>query len=194
MTTMKKYAGCGIGGASLLLPVLAFAHPGHDTVTFADGFLHPLGGIDHLLAMVAVGVLASRFAGSARLLLPLAFMSAMTLGALLSVTALPFVETMIALSLVAFGLAIMHTRTLPLSVGMLAVFLFGVFHGHAHGTEAHGGLMPFAAGFLLSTGVLHALGLAATARLQQATQRYRLALRTMGGIVAGAGVVLLGVG
>lgn len=172
-------------------PGLALAHPGHEASTFLEGLAHPIGGLDHLLAMIAVGILASRFTGSARLALPAAFLVAMALGAWASSTSLPLVEAMIALSLVAFGLAIMRTRAVPASLSIAAVALFGIFHGHAHGTEASGSILAYSAGFLLSTALLHALGLWATVRVQQTSKHAPAALRIAGALVATTGVVLM---
>lgn len=182
-----------LAGGLLLLPGLAFAHPGHDASTFAQGFMHPIGGLDHLLAMLAVGVLASRYQGVARLLFPFVFVASMAVGAALSsIMSLPLVESMIALSLLTFGIAIVRTRTLPVSIGVSAVSLFALFHGHAHGSEADGALIAFSAGFVLSTALLHGAGLWLTLRLQQSDKYANAAIRIGGGIVAGTGVALVG--
>ncbi len=182
----------GLLGVLLLLPGLALAHSGHDASTFAHGFAHPIGGLDHLLAMIAVGILASRFQGAARFAVPAGFVTSMIVGAVLSENAVPLVEAMIALSLVAFGLAIAVTRVVPFAIVIGAVAVFGFFHGHAHGSEASGTLIPFSAGFVLATTLLHGLGLWVTLRLQHIAKGAERAVRLLGGLVAGAGLVLIG--
>src|SRR5688572_15840545 len=125
--------------AALLMPAAALAHPGTHT-GFMQGITHPLGGVDHLLAMVAVGVLASRLQGMKRIALPAAFIFAMIAGGLLGATGvvLPWVEVLIAASLIAFGLSIARARDTSLAAMSLMVGCFGLFHGHAHGTEMVG--------------------------------------------------------
>jgi urease accessory protein len=180
--------------ALLLLPTASFAHPGHEASTFLDGFAHPLGGIDHLLAMIAVGILASRFDRSARWTLPLAFMGAMSIGAITASVgvALTSVELMIALSLVVFGAAIAIVRRLPTVLTATAVSLFALFHGYAHGAEMGGSsLLVFGGGFILSTALLHGAGLWVTLRARDLGQRAHLAIRVAGCAIAGVGALLM---
>ena len=126
------------------------------------GLSHPLGGLDHILAMVAVGMFAANLGRRAVWAVPLTFMSLMTLGGALGIAgiAVPFVEFGIALSIVVLGLAVAAKWNWPLAAAMALVGVFAVFHGHAHGAE-----MPvdaagaeYAAGFILATGVLHIVG------------------------------------
>jgi urease accessory protein len=140
----------------VLLSAPASAH-GLGSVGFAAGLAHPLFGLDHLLAMVAVGLWAGRIGGQARWLVPLAFLTAMLLGSLLALE-LPLVETGIVGSVVILGLLVAVAPKLPLWVPTLVVGLFAVLHGHAHGTELSGGAATI--GFLLATAALHGLGLA----------------------------------
>jgi urease accessory protein len=178
----------------ILMPGLAFAHPGLPGDTwFVHGFSHPLSGIDHLLAMIAVGVFAARLGGRALWLVPTSFVTMMVVGGALGMLGLglPYVEIGIAASVIALGAAIALRRNLPVVLAMTAVGIFAVFHGHAHGTElpAAASAVPYAAGFAAATASLHLLGIAIGrfgARLPQA------ALRLAGGTLAAIGMVLLG--
>ena len=136
----------------------ALAHPGAHAGGFAHGFAHPFGGLDHLLAMVAVGVWAARRAGPARWILPLAFVSFMALGTGL---ALPVVEPMIAASVLVLGLGAALGRRLPVAAGAALTALFALYHGQAHFAEmpAEASLAGFALGMLSATALLHGAGL-----------------------------------
>ncbi len=146
-----------------LLPALSQAHPefGYHS-GFESGTLHPLHGLDHLIAMVAVGLWAAQRGGRSLMALPGAFVLAMIGGFLLSFTSfsLPLFESGITLSVVLLGAFIAFRSNFRLSAATSVVALFGLFHGFAHGTElptsASGSL--FLAGFALSTLVLHAAG------------------------------------
>lgn len=176
----------------LLAPGAALAHPGHgEAVGFAQGFAHPLGGLDHVLAMVAVGLIAGIRGGAARWALPAAFLAMMAAGAGLGVAGigLPFAETGIALSIVAFGLAILFGLRLPVPGLVALVGAFAVFHGYAHGAEmpetASG--LAYGLGFLSGTALLHAAGLG----LGLIVARERRAAPAMGAAVALSGLTLL---
>ncbi len=148
----------------------ALAHPGHDQSSFAVGFIHPLGGLDHLLAMVAVGVLAVRCATANRRalwLLPATFMSAMVLGGVsalfvqLPAGAMNGVEWGIALSVLVFGGLIALNTQPRLSLAGGIVGAFALLHGHAHVAELAAGQSfgGYTAGFFVATGLLHAVGI-----------------------------------
>ena len=148
----------------LLSTSTAFAHVGVGATSgFMVGFGHPLGGLDHALAMVAVGVFAASLGGRALLAVPLTFVAVMALGGALGAAGapLPFVELAIALSVVALGLAVAFARNWPVAAAMAFVGAFALFHGHAHGTEMPltAGGFEYAAGFLVATGLLHVVGL-----------------------------------
>ncbi|TGE00213.1 HupE/UreJ family protein [Methylobacterium nonmethylotrophicum] len=157
----------GLAAALLILSShAALAHPGHgDAAGLAHGFAHPLGGADHLLAMVAVGLLAAARGGRALWAVPLAFLGMMAIGGALGAAGvvLPFVEIGIGLSVVAFGLAAAVGAGLPLAGAVALVGLFAVFHGHAHGAEmpdtASG--LAYGLGFLAATALLHLAGIGA---------------------------------
>ena len=144
-------------------PSLAFARSGGDHVHgFLTGLEHPLLGLDHLLAMVAVGIIAARTGGRGGVRVPLSFVFAMVAGAVLGMAGigLPFLETGIALSLVTFGAMVGLAKPQPLAAATALATLFGLFHGNAHGFEipesASG--IAYAAGFALGTSALHAVG------------------------------------
>lgn len=172
----------------------AFAHPGHETASFASGFLHPFGGVDHLLAMVAVGLYAARQSGAARWLLPTVFVLAMLAGAGLGALgfALPAVEPGIALSVLVFGLLVLTAAALPLAVSLPLLASFALFHGFAHHAEMGGArLWTYVAGFALATALLHGGGYV-LARWMPDTTIGRTCKRAAGAVIAGTGAVMLG--
>lgn len=181
-----------LAAAILLAPAAASAHTGiGDTSGLAHGFAHPFSGPDHLLAMFAVGLFAFRLGGAARWAVPVAFVGMMVAGGMLGFEGveLPFVETGIALSVLALGLAVAAGVAPPVAVAAALVGFFAIFHGHAHGGELPAGVgaASYTAGFVLATGLLHAAGLAVGALL---TGRVA-AVRFGGAAVALAGVALL---
>jgi urease accessory protein len=145
--------------AALLIASPAFAHPGHGG-GFAGGFLHPMGGLDHVLAMLAVGLWAAIRGRNALWAWPAAFIGGMAGGFALTQGGLvvPQVETMIAASVILLGGAVAAGVTAPLALGAAAIAAFGLFHGAAHGMELHGAPLPFAFGFILASALLHAAG------------------------------------
>ncbi len=180
-----------LAAAILLIPGAALAHTGHGDVDgLARGFLHPLGGVDHLLAMFAVGLFAFRLGGRALWLVPAAFVGMMAVGGLLGFEgiALPFVEIAIAFSVLAIGLAVAWGRAPTVAAAMALVGFFAIFHGHAHGAELPAGAsaVGYAAGFLAATALLHAAGIAAAFAVSRAA-----IVRAGGAAVAFAGVALL---
>ena len=153
--------------AATALSTSASAHLGTDSGThhtLVDGLLHPLTGLDHLAAMLAVGLWSALSATSARRiwLAPVAFAGMLLVGALLGLNglALPAVEPMIAASLLVMGLLVATRAKLPLAVTAGVVGVFAVFHGIAHGTELAGGGNGFAPllGMLVATIALHLAG------------------------------------
>jgi urease accessory protein len=188
-----------LAAAALLLTAgPAFAHVGVGPVdTFSRGFLHPLGGIDHILAMVAVGLFAVNLGGAALWLVPSAFVGTMIFGGALGYYGwpLPMVEAGIGLSVVVMGLAIAFGVRLPTIGAMALVGLFALFHGHAHGTEGIGlgiSFLPYAAGFVIATASLHTAGVALGFGLDRlGTTRALMLKRLAGSMGALAGVSLL---
>ena len=153
-----------IAAASLgLVPTIAFAHPGHESAGLVDGFVHPLGGIDHIVVMVAVGLLAARLGGRALWLVPASFVAVMAAAGLAGMagTGLPYAETGIALSVVVLGAIVALGLTMPVAAAMGLVGFCAVFHGYAHGAEmpetASG--LAYGAGFVAATALLHGIGI-----------------------------------
>lgn len=143
----------------------AFAHTNRGIgVGLASGFLHPLTGIDHLLAMVAVGIWGTQLGTPAIWLLPLTFPLVMSLGGVLGVRGapVPAVEIGVAASAVVLGIMILLSARPLISIAACIVGVFAVFHGYAHGTELPTAAEPLAygLGFVLVTGLLHASGIA----------------------------------
>lgn len=169
---MNLHRKCFFASVLLLSPALAFAHPGHDHAGVMSGIAHPILGLDHLLAMLAVGLWASQQQGNARLALPLAFVVTMLIGGLLGFAGiqLPFMETGIAGSVLALGLlvALAVRPPLPLAAGLTA--LFALSHGMAHGLELPELASPwgYAVGFIVATAFLHAAGYLVARSLPQA--------------------------
>ncbi|MBP0598299.1 HupE/UreJ family protein [Herbaspirillum sp. LeCh32-8] len=165
----KNCARLGLLAAAALATGSAFAHPGHPgahmdaSASFMSGFSHPFSGVDHLLAMLAVGLWAAQNKQRALWVLPLAFPLMMVVGALLAIggMSLPAVETGIAASVAVMGLLIAFAVRMPLWGSTAVVSLFALFHGFAHGAELPHGSMAamYGAGFVLATAVLHATGL-----------------------------------
>jgi urease accessory protein len=154
-----------IAAASLAFaPAAAFAHPGHDGASLATGFLHPLGGIDHIIAMVAVGLLAARLGGRAVWLVPASFVATMAVAGLAGMmgAGLPYVETGIAVSVVVLAAIAVLGMAMPVAVAMGLVAFFAVFHGYAHGAEMPETMsgLAYAAGFVAATALLHGVGIA----------------------------------
>ncbi len=189
---LKAIAVATFGLAGAATPALA--HTGHgDTHGFIHGFMHPVGGLDHVLAMVAVGLFAARLGGRAQWAVPAAFVALMAAGGALGMNgvSVPHVETGIALSVVVFGLVLAAGVAPPLGLAAGLAGFFAIFHGHAHGAELPAGASgaAYAAGFLIATATLHVAGVAlgvGAARLASVRT-----IRIGGAAMAAAGVGLL---
>jgi len=182
--------------AALLLMAMGtplLAHPVPDGQGFHDGFTHPIFGLDHLLAMIAVGLLAVRMGGKALYVMPGSFLGSMLLGGLLAIWGIPMpgVEYGIAASVLVLGVLVAVTKTIPLTYGALLVGVFALFHGHAHAAEmaSEASFLQYAAGFLLSTALLHLLGV--VSGLLVAKLLATNALRVAGGAIAVAGLFIM---
>ncbi|CAD5107031.1 HupE/UreJ family protein [Zestomonas carbonaria] len=178
--------------ALFLTPALAFAHPGHGDSGLASGLAHPVFGLDHLLAMLAVGLWAAQQQGAARWALPCTFVGTMLLGGLFGFQGLeiPLMETGIAGSVLAFGLLVALAVRPPLAVAVGLTALFALTHGVAHGLELPELASPwgYAVGFVAATAALHAAGYGLVRVLPQAAAPL---VRLAGAASAGAGVWLL---
>jgi urease accessory protein len=176
------------------LPTAAFAHIGdHSHMSFAEGLAHPFSGLDHLLAMIAVGLWASQIGGRALWLLPLTFPAVMAAGAVLGFqgAALPWVEIGIAASVLVLGALIALKARPSLALSMPLIVAFAVLHGYSHGVElpANVSALTYAGGFIAATLMLHLIGIA----LGLVANRLpvRLVAQAAGGAIAAFGAVLL---
>jgi len=149
----------------LLLPLAAQAHTGTgDTAGgFVAGFLHPISGLDHVLAMVAVGMWGAQLGNPALWVLPVAFPIVMAFGGIAGIVGVPLpgAEVGVTLSVIVLGAMIALDRRPPLAVAGLIVAFFAVFHGYAHGVELpkQAGALAYSAGFVIATGLLHITGI-----------------------------------
>ncbi|MGF1620177.1 MAG: HupE/UreJ family protein [Rhodomicrobiaceae bacterium] len=158
-----------------------------------SGFLHPLFGLDHLVAMIAVGLWGAFLGSPAIWTLPIVFPFVMALGGALGVMGLPvpYVEAGIAGSAVVLGLMVAFAVRPPIWIAALIVGAFAIFHGHAHGTELPQAADPLAysLGFVVSTGLLHLAGIALGLLVVWPLGRY--AVRTGGAVIAAVGIGFL---
>ena len=175
----------------------AEAHTGvGHTIGFMHGFLHPLSGLDHMLAMVAVGLFAARLGGKALWMVPAAFVAMMVVGGAMGMNgfALPYVEIGIAASVIVLGAAVALVFSLPISAAMGLVGFFAVFHGHAHGSEMPLDVsgLTYGLGFVIATALLHCAGLGLGFAISQATvSRNSGLLKLTGAAMAVAGVGMM---
>ena len=182
---------------AILVATPALAHPfGVSGAGIWAGLGHPLGGLDHLLAMVAVGLWAVQLGGRALWALPVSFVAAMAAGACFALAGIgiPAVELGVAGSVVLLGLLVAGAARVPVLAGCGMVAVFALFHGHAHGTELPAAASPalYGLGFVLATAALHAAGIGLGRFGEQvAANRSRWSLRAAGAAAAATGVVLL---
>lgn len=180
----------GAGMLVLALPATALAHGGIAMADWTTGLTHPLGGADHLLAMLAVGLWAGRLGGRAAYGLPLAFLLALLLGAVMALArplALPLLESGLAVSVLALGVCLIAPGQIWNGIALLLTAAFGALHGYAHGLEWPAGSDPlgYAAGFFCATVALHLGGVALALRLRAPV------LTWLGGGIAAGGLTLL---
>jgi len=141
-------------------PAFAHLNPAEHG-SFMAGLTHPLSGVDHMLAMIAVGLWAAQIGGKARLAVPAAFVSVMALGFMLARVGapLPFVEPGILASVIGLGLLVALAVRVPTAISAAIVGIFALFHGHAHGGELGGATaLTFGFGFIAATVALHGVG------------------------------------
>ncbi|GGK19402.1 HupE/UreJ family protein [Salinarimonas ramus] len=191
---MMKFSALGAAALLVMAASPALAHVGHHpTDGFAAGLTHPLTGLDHLLAIVAVGLWAGLVGGRALWAWPAAFVAAMTAAALYGMVGpwLPGVELAIAGSVLALGLAVALRLSAPVVLGAVTCGAFALAHGYAHGAELPlgAGAGAYVAGFVLATAGLHGLGLALGRLLARDVPHW--ATRGAGAAVAATGLVLM---
>ncbi len=178
----------------LTWPYVAWAHVGAGgSGGFLAGFFHPISGLDHIAAMVAVGLWGAQLGAPAIWALPVTFPIVMAFGGVLGIRGVPIpgVELGIALSALALGIVILWEIRPPIAVAAALVGLFAIFHGHAHGGELPPGAdrMLFSLGFVMATGCLHACGI--SIGLVHRWPWGRTLLRACGGSVALLGVYFI---
>jgi urease accessory protein len=180
--------------AITLIPTFAHAHPGHGAETggIGWGLAHPFMGLDHMLAMIAVGLWAVQLGKRALWLLPLSFVSAMAVGTALGMSGvrLPLVEPAILASVIGLGALIAFAARVPLGASVAMVAFAALFHGQPHGVEIQLGAsaLPPAAGLVLSSALLHAIGVAMGLALQRSA--HSLAIRVAGASILSAAVLI----
>ncbi|NTW36771.1 MAG: HupE/UreJ family protein [Syntrophobacteraceae bacterium] len=175
-------------------PSSALAHIEQGQATgFITGLQHPWSGLDHVLAMIAVGLWGAQLGNPAIWLLPVTFPMVMSMGAMMGLLGIPLpgVEIGIALSSILLGAMVFQEARPKLPLAALLVGFFAIFHGHAHGTELPAGQsgLLYSMGFVMATGVLHGLGI--TIGLIHRWPAGQLALRGAGGLIALMGVAFL---
>jgi urease accessory protein len=178
----------------MLMTEPATAHTGEGTIGgLLSGFSHPLRGFDHLLAMLAVGIWGAQLGGRLVWALPVAFPLVMAFGGLLGMAgvSIPYVETGIALSVLALGLVIALALRPPEAIALLLIGIFAIFHGYAHGVELPTAADPtaYAVGFVIATGLIHVAGIGLGLTIGRLFEG-RLS-RGLGGAIAAAGVYFL---
>lgn len=178
----------------MLLPAAsAFAHTGSVTGGFIGGLAHPIFGLDHVVAMVAVGLWGAFLGSPAIFLLPVAFPLVMAAGGVLGILGVPLpgTEIGIAVSAIMLGLMVAVEARPPIWIVVVIVGAFAIFHGHAHGSELPAGAdaIAFSIGFVVATGLLHLTGIAFG--LLARWPIGKAAVRTLGALITCAGVVFL---
>jgi urease accessory protein len=194
ISTVFRIATFGLLICFLLWPPAALAHTrGGEAAGFLSGLQHPVSGLDHVLAMIAVGLWGAQLGAPAVWLLPVTFPMVMAFGGMLGLMGvrLPGIEIGIALSAIGLGFAVFQEARPQLWVAALLVAVFAIFHGHAHGTELPPGAngILYSIGFVIATGTLHGVGI--SIGLVHRWPAGRLALRAAGALVAIAGVMFL---
>jgi urease accessory protein len=193
---MKKRLIVSTIAALAMAPTMALAHPGPDHVHgLTEGMMHPMTGLDHVLAMVAVGLFAAQLGGRALWVTPLSFMAILVVGAVLAIAhiAVPVVEIGIALSVFSIGLVLLFGIGLPTMGAMALVGFFAIFHGYAHGLEVPNtaSAVTYGIGFVFATGLLHLAGMALGLLARQAAISLRPRLfRAAGATFTFAGIAL----
>ena len=194
MRLQKHRIAVMVGLTLLVLSGPAFGHTGTgETGGFASGFLHPVFGPDHVIAMVAVGLWGVFLGAPAIWVLPIVFPLIMALGGALGMIGVPMpaVETGIALSAVVLGLCVALALKPPIWIAAIIVGTFAIFHGYAHGAEMPetSDAVSFALGFVIATGLLHLCGIAFGSLARWPAGK--IAVRTAGGLIAIAGGAFL---
>jgi urease accessory protein len=198
-TKVKRILSTALTAMAMLASGLtvANAHVGiGDTSGFAHGFWHPIGGVDHVLAMVTVGLFAGQLGGRALYLVPAAFVSVMVIGGAAGFAGIPipFIELGIGLSIVVLGTAVALGLRIMIAAAMALVGFFAFFHGYAHGAEMPETVagLAYGSGFVIATSLLHGCGLTLGSMMNSKAGRLGETLvRAAGAFVAVVGVALV---
>jgi urease accessory protein len=188
-----QYLACSIV-LSLLIPIVASAHTGvSETTGFWHGLEHPISGLDHILAMVAVGLWAAQIGGRALWLVPGTFMMTMAVSSIMGHFGIPLpgVEQGILASDFMLGLLLLFAARLPLAISVGIVGILAIFHGYAHGAEmpsTASGLI-YGIGFILSTAFLHLAGIGMGLGINRFVPRLRDRLFQIGGVAILVGAI-----
>lgn len=178
--------------ALFFISTAASAHSGHGSSGFSTGLAHPFSGMDHLLAMLAIGLWAGQLGGQRIWQLPTTFMAMLAAGAFIgmAIPSLTLIEPGIVASVLILGLLIASPTKLALPVSFALTAAFGIFHGYAHGAEMPSAAAPlaYAAGFLLSTASLHVSGIVIGDALRE---RFARLVQVMGMCIAAMGAWML---
>jgi urease accessory protein len=190
--TLPRYAA--IAAALTAFSSAAQAHTGVGVTSgFGPGLAHPMLGLDHLCAMLGVGLWAGQQRGRALWAIPLTFVAVMAAGGALGMAGMtmPFVESGIAASVLVLGCLVAFAVQLPVFAGMTLVGAFALFHGHSHGTEIPAGAagLAYGIGFMLATAGLHAIGIGLATALS--SHRTAALVRFAGAAIAACGVIWL---
>jgi len=178
--------------AASTMPAFAHLDPAEHGSLLA-GFTHPLSGLDHILVMIAVGLWAAQIGGRALWVVPAAFVGTMAFGFALAIIGvhLPFVEPAILASVVALGLLVAMAVRMETAACAAVVGIFALFHGYAHGGElGAAGALPFSAGFVVATALLHIAGIGLGLGIGRLSSG-RIISRMIGGLTAFAGLALI---
>ena len=194
LSSASRVLVCALAAIASLIPTVALAHaPGGTIGGLESGFQHPLLGLDHLLAMFAVGLWGAQIGGRSVWSLAVTFPLIMAVGGVLGVQGVPLgpVEIGIAASVLVLGLAILLRWRAPELVGLAIVGAFALFHGHAHGAELPAAANPaaYGIGFVIATGLIHLAGIGFGLVIGQLANGW--VSRAAGGAIAGVGAVLL---
>ncbi len=191
MTSLNRIMSLLLGMLCAASP--AFSHSGGVIGGLQSGMLHPVTGLDHVVAMVAVGLWGGILGGAALWQLPVIFPIAMAFAGALGALGVPVpgIEIGIALSGLVLGLAVFFMLRPPIGLAAAIVGLFALFHGHAHGTELPEAANPlfYALGFVVATGTLHLAGIAFGTLMKWPSGR--IAVRAAGAGIAVAGAAFL---
>ncbi len=176
----------------LLRPSAAQASTAADD-GFISGFIHPVLGVDHLLAMLCVGIISTQIGGRAIWSVPLSFVLVMLVGGSLGIVQIPLFSTELTISLSVFtlGIAIAADKKIPPMLAIVFVGFFALFHGHAHGSEIPDFANPllYALGFVAGTASIHIAGV--SIGLCANKFKKKQLLRYIGAVIAGIGTILI---